>query len=437
MKIKVTIGIIILVIIGVVIGLQNLVTVEKEYMDGEALLKVKFLLPMEQVNIQNYMLVEDGPKEGVKIAWNWEDDKHVNIILKEQGDIKGHHVKVSLRDLPTKSGIRAMNESIDVHFVVRPNIRRIEPETHISTKGDIHLYFNTFMRDNSVVKNLQVPFKHVLTCGVDEEGNLDRSHWIITPKVPLAHNTEYRITLIKYMESIMSKKLDEDITLVLKTGNKPYISEILVNGGSGQVGLYPEITIVSNEPIGNVVLDNEELNGRITYDKKQASIIPKNILKPATTYTSTVYVENKAGEKSEEKRIKFTTVKINEEKIWVEVYLGSRQEVYVYQGSQLVKKMRCSGGKPDSPTLLGTFYLKDRGLGFYSKRFEQGAKYWVRFKDQYLFHGVPQDVQGNTIQEELDKIGSPASHGCIRMLDEDAKWFYENVPYGTMVIIHE
>jgi len=49
---------------------------------------------------------------------------------------------------------------------------------------------------------------------------------------------------------------------------------------------------------------------------------------------------------------------------------------------------------------------------------------------------VPHDINKNMLLEELAKIGSPASHGCIRLYLEDAKWMYENLPLGIEVNIH-
>lgn len=50
---------------------------------------------------------------------------------------------------------------------------------------------------------------------------------------------------------------------------------------------------------------------------------------------------------------------------------------------------------------------------------------------------MPRDKDRNVIKEEYEKLGIPASHGCVRLKDEDAKWFYENIPEGTMVVIHD
>jgi len=32
-------------------------------------------------------------------------------------------------------------------------------------------------------------------------------------------------------------------------------------------------------------------------------------------------------------------------------------------------------------------------------------------------------------------LGKPASHGCVRMTVEDAKWIYDTIPNGTKVIV--
>ncbi|MBK1811184.1 L,D-transpeptidase [Clostridium sp. YIM B02505] len=53
----------------------------------------------------------------------------------------------------------------------------------------------------------------------------------------------------------------------------------------------------------------------------------------------------------------------------------------------------------------------------------------------YLFHSLPVDSNGHIIEEEAAKLGTPASHGCIRLIPNDAFWFYENIPKGSDVEI--
>ncbi len=123
--------------------------------------------------------------------------------------------------------------------------------------------------------------------------------------------------------------------------------------------------------------------------------------------------------------------------VWVEVIIGE-QKVRVYRERELIREMPASTGTPDQPTPVGSFRLQNRGEWFFSRRYGQGGFYWVSFKNwgEYLFHSVPTDQHKRIIPEEAAKLGTPASHGCVRLSLEDARWFYENMPAGTRVEIH-
>ncbi|NLO97468.1 MAG: L,D-transpeptidase family protein [Peptococcaceae bacterium] len=112
------------------------------------------------------------------------------------------------------------------------------------------------------------------------------------------------------------------------------------------------------------------------------------------------------------------------------------QKVLVYKQGNLIKEFIASTGINNS-TPTGDFTIQNRGEWFFSEKYQQGAKYWVSFKDWgvYLFHSLPMDRQQNIIPEEAAKLGSPASHGCVRLQLEDAKWIYDNIPQGTKVHI--
>ena len=61
----------------------------------------------------------------------------------------------------------------------------------------------------------------------------------------------------------------------------------------------------------------------------------------------------------------------------------------------------------------------------------------MRITGNYLIHSVPRGKDNKIIEEEFKKLGIPASHGCVRLKDEYAKWFYETIPSGTLVVIHD
>lgn len=121
------------------------------------------------------------------------------------------------------------------------------------------------------------------------------------------------------------------------------------------------------------------------------------------------------------------------------VYVNlSEQMTYVYKGTMNkwdnIKSFTCSTGVDDEKTPPGIFDVRERGEWFFSDKYEQGGKYWVQFYGDYLFHSVPFNKDQSEIVDNT--LGTPASHGCIRLKTEDAKWIYDNIEFGTKVIIN-
>lgn len=116
----------------------------------------------------------------------------------------------------------------------------------------------------------------------------------------------------------------------------------------------------------------------------------------------------------------------------------SEQKTYVYEGSindwDLLKTMDCSTGIDGEETPKGVYSITSRGDWFFSEEYEQGGKYWVQFMGDYLFHSLPYDITQSNILDYT--LSVPASHGCIRLNTEDAKWIYDNVSDDTKVVIN-
>lgn len=127
-----------------------------------------------------------------------------------------------------------------------------------------------------------------------------------------------------------------------------------------------------------------------------------------------------------------------ETKYKLEVNL-TKQHISVYKDNIELKKLECSTGKigdPDTETPIGSFEVQNKGTFFFSPKYNQGGKYYIKFFSNYLIHSIPTDKNGNIIEEEKDKLGVPVSHGCIRIPVEESKWLYDNIPVGTVVSIH-
>ncbi len=112
------------------------------------------------------------------------------------------------------------------------------------------------------------------------------------------------------------------------------------------------------------------------------------------------------------------------------------QKVFVYYKDKLIREMICSGGTAEKPTPPGEFTTTEKGYDFYNPKYKMGAYYWIRFQGEYLFHSVPFDENREFIQEEIDKLGTPASHGCIRLKFDEVKWMYDMLPMGVKVVIY-
>ena len=54
------------------------------------------------------------------------------------------------------------------------------------------------------------------------------------------------------------------------------------------------------------------------------------------------------------------------------------------------------------------------------------GEYALNLGNGYLLHGTPY----------LESLGRAATHGCIRLGDEEIRWLYFNVPKGTPVYIY-
>lgn len=119
------------------------------------------------------------------------------------------------------------------------------------------------------------------------------------------------------------------------------------------------------------------------------------------------------------------------------------QRVYVgkWNGSSykdLVKKFKCSTGKDSTPTPTGTYQAGGRAGGewYYFKDFNCYAKWATRIVGGILFHSVTYNSHKRP-SGSVSSLGRKASHGCIRLSVENAKWIYDNCPRGTTVVIQK
>lgn len=128
-------------------------------------------------------------------------------------------------------------------------------------------------------------------------------------------------------------------------------------------------------------------------------------------------------------------LEVNCEQNVINVYTKDANGEY----TNCVKVMLCSV-EPATPT-SGTYSLKKYGgwewKGLFGDVFGQ---YATQITGNILFHSVPYTEKGNKASLEYweyDKLGTPASMGCVRLTVKNAKWIYDNCMAGTPVTFYE
>jgi hypothetical protein len=213
----------------------------------------------------------------------------------------------------------------------------------------------------------------------------------------------------------------------------------------GQICYYRVKAIATGKPYPILKFNKDDSNGSWGSGTVQVNLIKDEVFNLACTATNTEgtasasielgWVDDPNGTSQttalQDPEVDFTNpVDFN-----IDVNI-SQQRVYIYYRQNLLKTLICSTGKPETPTPLGNFTTNQKIYYSFVPKFDEAAYYWTRFYGAYLFHSVPYDANGNLLTGELEKIGTPASHGCVRLYLEDAKWMYENLPLGINVSIH-
>ncbi|NLK97146.1 L,D-transpeptidase family protein [Defluviitalea saccharophila] len=431
---------ILLILAGILLFFQHYNLLLVDVKDNTAVIRVNFLVPMEQYGIEKNLEIKSSlPNTKFQCDLKWEGPNRLKVTINELSELKGQKILFKIHGAKSQFPFLHKSLSTSVQFQAEPQLLEIENKDHVPTEGPLVLQFNTPMDAKNIQKFIQSDVKFDLEPQVfeDDGKSIDYSRWNLYPKEKMNNESNYLLLIKKGLKAQCGHMLKEDIQIQIRTASKPKIVETNPKQSAQWVALYPKISAKMNEEIKDAVITIDGVKQKVSVKDNKLEFLPHKILDPGEEYEVSIQGISKYGEKTDPYVLKFMTMPINDDDLWVEVSLKGKHEVIIHKGKDIIRRMPASGGTKEEPTVLGTFFIQDRGTSFFSKRFNEGATYWVRIIDQYLFHGIPRDNHWNIIESERKKIGKPASHGCVRMNEEDAKWFYENIPHGTMVIIHE
>jgi len=421
-----------------------LVKIEKAQASPEVHITVDFMFPMRKIDLNDHLKVEpELPNSPLRIETSWLNGRTLLITIRETGCPVGQKLNFSLR-APTVLPLVEKRISETTRCSMTPKILLPKTAQKVPTKGPIVFQFNTLIDQKSMAQSFRSGVSgriEPVKIKIGESSHYDYSRWQFFPDKPLVPGTDYAFTLTEDLCSAGGIHSAEDYEVTVTGAEAPKLLGVTPANGAHDVRLFQPVEAEFDNKIGRgeiLVTDPQKrisVPGDISVEGNTIEFSPTHCFLPDSTYRVEIEVLSDVGEPAQPYTSSFQTVSLGDRK-WVDVKLGDIHSVTVYEGRMPVRTMVASGGRAETETPMGTFFTQDRGKSFWSPRFGEGATYWVRLVDQILVHSVPKDVNWETKAEEHMKLGLPASHGCIRLSEQDAKWFFENVPRGTTVIIH-
>lgn len=123
----------------------------------------------------------------------------------------------------------------------------------------------------------------------------------------------------------------------------------------------------------------------------------------------------------------------------------STQQIFILNGSTLLATYLVSTGQAGLRTPPGQFYVCNKITLARSPLYKSlWMPLWNALSTSpsscagyvgYGVHGLPCFNGSCTLVESPLHLGRPVSHGCVRLPDDGARWFYDNMPVGTPVTI--
>jgi lipoprotein-anchoring transpeptidase ErfK/SrfK len=125
--------------------------------------------------------------------------------------------------------------------------------------------------------------------------------------------------------------------------------------------------------------------------------------------------------------------KITEGK-YIDINLA-KQNLSMFENGKILGTYRVSSGKRGMATPTGTFKVMSKATRAYSKKYNLYMPYWMQFTGAgHGIHELPEWKSG--YKEGASHLGTPVSHGCVRLGVGPAKMVYNWSDVGTPIVIH-
>ena len=113
----------------------------------------------------------------------------------------------------------------------------------------------------------------------------------------------------------------------------------------------------------------------------------------------------------------------------------SAQTLSRWENGNKLDENRISSGKRGMATPTGLFRIRNKADIAYSRKYRVYMPYWMAFTSAgHGIHELPIFKSGK--REGENHLGTPVSHGCVRLGVGPAQTFYNWTDVGTPIIIH-
>lgn len=119
---------------------------------------------------------------------------------------------------------------------------------------------------------------------------------------------------------------------------------------------------------------------------------------------------------------------------YIKIDLKSQTLSYYLGKSKAINTYKISSGKRSMPTPSGKFVIGNKSRKAWSKTYGLWMPYWLGLRGQnFGLHELP--YWPNGYREGESHLGTPVSHGCVRLGIGPAKTLFDWTEVGTPVII--
>lgn len=113
----------------------------------------------------------------------------------------------------------------------------------------------------------------------------------------------------------------------------------------------------------------------------------------------------------------------------------SAQTMTLFEDGKVVATHLISTGREGMETPAGTYAVQNKSSRAWSRQYELFMPYWMAFTadGKYGIHELPEWPGG--ARETARHLGTPVSHGCVRLGHDTARTVYDWADLGTPVVI--